>query len=291
MTSVCAVGLAVVDLVFEVGAVPSPGEKQFASGGRLVGGGPAANAAATVARLGGRAIFVGRVGDDPMGAIIREGLTEGGVDTAIETIAGATSPVSAVLVTTDGERTIVNRTDPALHTTGPQALPQAGAYLADIRWPLGADAAAVAARSHGVPCVLDLDRTDGAVPEAALRSASHVIASRSALGITDPETTLRALAHRTDAWVAVTLGADGVMWADDGVVRQIRPPRVEVVDTLAAGDVFHGAFALALAEGRDEASALRFSSAAAAAKCELPGGRAGIPERQRVEELEATTWT
>jgi len=68
-------------------------------------------------------------------------------------------------------------------------------------------------------------------------------------------------------------------------VRQLRPPAVEVVDTLAAGDVFHGAFALALAEGRGEVAALGFATVAAALKCRTFGGRLGAPERAEVEAL------
>jgi sulfofructose kinase len=60
---------------------------------------------------------------------------------------------------------------------------------------------------------------------------------------------------------------------------------VQVVDTLGAGDVFHGAYALALAEGKPALAAARFASAAAAIKCGRPGGRAGSPTRGEVEEL------
>jgi sulfofructose kinase len=244
-----------------------------------------------VARLGGTAHFVGCVGDDPIGGLIVHDLMVERVDTEdVMVVAGVSSPVSSVLVLPDGARTIVNHTDPALHVDPPGRVPPADAYLADVRWPVGAVAAMDAARAASVPGVLDLDRSSGPIPPAAVRRASHVIASIDALDHTDPAEALADLAGRTDGWVAVTLGGDGVAWLDDGAVHHLRPPPVEVVDTLAAGDVFHGAFALALAEGRREPEALRFATAAAATKCTMAGGRPGIPDRPAVDELEARPW-
>ncbi len=292
MTTICAVGLAVLDLVLGVDRLPRDATKDFADTAELVGGGPAANAAVAVARLGGVARFVGCVGDDPIGGLILHDLTVEGVDTdGVSVVTGATSPVSSVLVLPDGSRAIVNHTDPGLHRSAPDTLPDADAYVTDVRWPLGAEAAMETAAARNVPGVVDLDRSSGAVPEAAVRQASHVIASIDALDVTDPADALRHLADRTSAWVAVTFGAGGTAWLEDGTIRQLRPPPVDVVDTLAAGDVFHGAFALALAEGRDEAGAVRFATAAAAAKCSRPGGRRGIPDRMAVDDLEDRPWT
>lgn len=291
MTSVCAVGLAVLDLVMTVDRIPSAPTKHFADAARVVGGGPAATAAVAAARLGGTSHFVGCVGDDPIGGLILHGLAVEGVDTdAVIVVDGIASPVSTVLVTPDGARTIVNHTDPELHRRRPDHLPTADAYVADVRWPGGAEAAMASARERGVPGVLDLDRSPMAPPEEAVRTASHVVASIDALGTADADQALAELSGRTDGWVAVTLGGDGVAWLDGSTTRRLRPPDVAVVDTLGAGDVFHGAFALALAEGRDEAAAIRFATAAAATKCSRPGGQDGIPTRATVDELEAGSW-
>jgi len=91
---------------------------------------------------------------------------------------------------------------------------------------------------------------------------------------------------RTDAWLAVTLGDEGVVWLDDGgAVRTCPAFDVDVADTLGAGDVFHGAFALALAEERPIDEAVRRASAAAALKCTRFGGRAGIPTATEVDDF------
>ena len=76
-----------------------------------------------------------------------------------------------------------------------------------------------------------------------------------------------------------------VGWLEDGALHSIDAFPVDALDTTGAGDVFHGAFALALAEGADHATAFRFASAAAALKCTRPGARAGIPHRPDVERL------
>jgi sulfofructose kinase len=83
----------------------------------------------------------------------------------------------------------------------------------------------------------------------------------------------------------VTCGEQGVYWWQDGVIHHRPAYRVEVVDTLAAGDVFHGALALALAERQPIERAVRFASAAAALKCTRFGGREGIPDRATVERF------
>src|SRR5690606_8979108 len=97
------------------------------------------------------------------------------------------------------------------------------------------------------------------------------------------------LAARFDGFVAVTAGAQGCFWHEDGKVLHRPAPKVEAVDTLAAGDVFHGAFTLALAEGQPIAEAVAFANAAAAISCTVFGGRLGAPNRAAVEALMAAT--
>jgi sulfofructose kinase len=102
-------------------------------------------------------------------------------------------------------------------------------------------------------------------------------------GIADPDAALPEAASRLVGFVGVTLGARGFRWIESGAVRALTAPEVRAVDTLGAGDVFHGAFALGLAEGMATESAGRFACAAAALKCTRFGGRAGTPTRDEVE--------
>lgn len=293
MTTVTCVGIAVMDLLFSVDALPTGPGKLYADGFVEVGGGVAANAAVAVARLGGTARYVGRVGDDALGIRLLDELRDEGVDvTGVTTAQDLTSPVSAVFVDGAGERTIVNHTPPDLFA-GPADLAAAAdgsdAVLVDVRWPSGAESALAVARAAGIPSVFDFDRPMDDEGDSLIELASHVAFSDTALaataGTTDTETALRILADRTDAWLAVTRGARGVWWlADDELCHQPAFP-VDAVDTVGAGDVFHGALALALAEGRSEAEAVRFASAAAALKCTRPGGRSGTPTRSEVDQF------
>ena len=130
-----------------------------------------------------------------------------------------------------------------------------------MRWPAGGLAALGSARARGVPGVLDCDH-DPAGREDTLKAASHIVFALPTLvtysGTDDASEALRRAADRTGAWVAATAGADGVYWLADGTVAHLPAHEVAAVDTLGAGDVFHGAFALGLAEGMSEERALRF---------------------------------
>ena len=90
--------------------------------------------------------------------------------------------------------------------------------------------------------------------------------------------------------MGVTLGEDGFIWVEDGAIRQVYPPQIVTIDTLAAGDVFHGAFAIAITDGMPIENAVKYACAAAAIKCSRFGGRAGIPTRHEVEALVEATY-
>jgi sulfofructose kinase len=96
---------------------------------------------------------------------------------------------------------------------------------------------------------------------------------------------LRAASSIGSGVMMATDGAKGVYWLDGGKLRHQPAHEVEAVDTLGAGDVFHGALALALAEGRHMEAAVRFANAAAAIKVTRFGGRAGTPNRSEVNQL------
>lgn len=85
--------------------------------------------------------------------------------------------------------------------------------------------------------------------------------------------------------MAVTLGAKGVLWVNDGAVEHTPAYTVTTVDTLGAGDVYHGAFALGVAENREIEDVVRWAAATAALKCSRFGGREGIPTRDEVEDF------
>lgn len=293
MANVTCVGISVWDLVFRVERFPAAPGKYRALDRREVGGGVAANAAVTVAALGGDASLVSAVGDDPTGVRIIGDLIAHGVETAaVRRVGGRESPCSAVFVDASGERWIVNHASTDLFDRAEVPTDAdfdgADAVLADMRWPDGAMAAFHAARKRGVPAVLDCDHDPTDHPEV-LAGSTHAVFSLPTLsdyvGVADPAGALEAATGITDGMPIATAGDRGVYWWEDGVHHHLPALEVEVVDTLGAGDVFHGAFALALAEGRSVADGLAWAGAAAALKCTRFGGRAGIPTRAEVERL------
>ncbi len=166
------------------------------------------------------------------------------------------------------------------------------ALLADVRWPQGAILALRAARAAAIPSVIDGDVAERATLRSLAGVAEYAVFSAAGLtcfaGAGDTESGLRQALALGARFAAVTNGERGVTWIEAGQpggLRRLPAFAVSAVDTLAAGDVFHGAFALMLAEGEAPATALRFASAAAALKCARSGGRDGSPCRDEVERF------
>lgn len=293
---VLCVGVAVQDNIFAIDQFPTEPTKTFARDFRQVGGGPAANGAVTVARLGGAASLWARVGDDDVGRGIIAELMRYGVDTAhMRRVPDRRSGVSSVFVDTRGERYIFAFADRNLDTdTGwlPSDTPSGtDVVLCDVRWPDASEKVMKQAKARGLPIVLDADLTTDNSVERLIPHSTHAIFSAPALrrltNKTDIEESLRQAQTMTGGVVAVTLGVEGFAWLDHGKKRVVPAFAIKAIDTLAAGDVFHGAFALGLAEKLSVEDAGRFAGAAAGLKCTRWGGRVGIPTRQELDQFMA----
>jgi sulfofructose kinase len=160
--------------------------------------------------------------------------------------------------------------------------------MTDVRWPWAAETALRAARDAGISAILDADTAPVELLETLLPLATHIVASEpaaiSVAGTPDLRECVRILSNRYDVFTSVTGGADGCYWAEGAgkPVSRVAGFKVDAVDTLAAGDVFHGAFAHGLVEGKEIADIIRFANAAAAIKCARFGGRAGSPSQAEV---------
>ena len=290
---VSCVGVAVLDLIYNVERLPVSDDKIVAHSLVESGGGMAANAAAAIARLGGQAAWYGRVGDDALGGDVLSGLAAAGVEVGgARSIPGAQTSHSIVLVDDNGDRVIILFGSDGMPNEAAWldcgAVTAGDAVLADIRWIDGAVKALTAARMAGIPAIFDADVSKHPGALSAVRSASHAVFSAPGLaGLFDTDDPVEGLRRAASCapFVAVTLGANGVKWLDgSGAVQAIPSFPVVARETLGAGDVFHGAFALALAEGRNENDSLRFAAAAAAVKCARSGGRATFPTRDEVDK-------
>ena len=274
---------------------PAPGAKVSASEFIITGGGCAANAAVAIARLGGRAAFAGPLGgaDDQLSNRIVADLTAEGIDcSGAVRVAGGTASVSLILLDVTGEKAIATRRGvnlgKVLPTDAAKLVADIDAVLVDNRFPEFVTAVCRAAQARKIPIVIDLDLATKP-DDPLLQLGTHVVASAEALhgttGLSDYVAGLQRLAEHISGFLAITDGPNGVYWRDGGTLRHLPGFKVKAIDSLGAGDAFHGAFTLALAESRALADSLRFASAAAALKCTHFGGGAGAPQRAEVEEF------
>src|SRR3954462_4427808 len=293
---ILCVGIPGRDLTFRVDELPERGFKVNASHFDEISGGNALNAAIGIVRLGGRASVCGLMGDarEISSRYIFDKLGEEGIETEhIVHMPGLVTPISNIMIDPSGERTIVTFRDPQLwkvRLPDPEVLLEdCHAILTENRCAEFCTELCVEARDRGIPVIVDVDRTMS-LREGLLTASSHLVFSSEALqstaGMADDGEALKKIAKLTPSFLAGTQGAQGTLWLDEKRNLQRTPAfPVHTVDTLGAGDVFHGAFALAITEKQDVPDALRFASAAAALKCTRFGGAFAAPQRTEVEEL------
>lgn len=293
---ILCIGMPVRDLMFRVDGVPERGSKNPASHFDEICGGNGLNAAIAIARLGGHAALTGPMGDsrETSSKFIFERLAYEGVDTSdLVHVPGLLTSISAIMIDPSGERTNVTFRDPRLWKVRlpdtDKLLGQCDAILTESRCSEFANDLCAEARARGIPVVVDVDSTMS-LRDGLLTASSHLIFSGEALrataGISDDAAALNKIAELTPAFLAVTRGPLGTIWLDPALgLRETPAFAVQAVDSLGAGDVFHGGFTLAITEGQDLPHALRFASAAAALKCTRHGGAFACPQRPEVEAL------
>lgn len=287
-------GSTTLDTIYRVPALPSGPGKILPTAMAVVAHGMAASAATAAARLGAEAHLISRLGDDETGRrIVAELEGEGVRCGAVRRFEGLRSPLCTVLVDEAGERLVVPYYDPAI-PADPGWLPSglidsATAVQTDVRWPAGAALVLDRARAAGIPAVLDADVGPLEVIADLASRSSHVVFSEPAAlavsGTHDPWQAVARLSVMFKAFVAVTIGPGGCLWQQDAAILQARPPEVKAVDTLAAGDVFHGVFTWALARREPVEQAIRLANLAAAHKCTVFGGRLGAPRRTELDAM------
>jgi len=284
MADLVSIGLSVIDYVFL--CAQEEGSLRLVEDHVVQGGGMAATAAVTMARLGASVELWTRVGDGTPGRFIIEQLEAERVDTSqVRVCPGGRSPACAVLVDRrDGERRFIffpgRGLDPSTDHLDHSRLDRAKAVLVDCTWPEAQILAARRARERGVPVCGDIERLPPEVLDLVplIDYPIYSLECARAWGRTGSvEGDLRAVAELGGIVPMITLGDQGCIWLEEGKVRRLPAFEVEVVDTTGCGDVFHGAFAFGLAQGWDVETVARFASATAALKCRALGGRTGIP--------------
>jgi sulfofructose kinase len=289
----CAGG-AVEDIIMRVDRFPEPGTKVPASEFLITSGGQSGNAAVAIARLGGHVSFAGPLGaeDEFASRIVQTLLQENIECTGAVREPGAISSVSLILIDAAGEKMIATRRDQGLGEVAPldaeRTVSAMDVVLLDNRYPNFVIPICNAAKARGIPRVLDFDKA-APLDDPLLMACSHVISSSEALrgsaGLDDLPAALKKLGQHFKGFLAVTDGEHGVYWIDNGEIRHMPAFKIKAIDTLGAGDVFHGAFTLRLVESGDVVDSMRFASAAAAIKCTRFGGLMGAANRAEVDDF------
>jgi len=291
---ILGLGCVAVDELLYVDRYPSADAKTQVLRRERQCGGLTATALVAGARLGARCAYAGALGEDDLSRFVLERFSRQGVETGWLVRDSAARPVASTIVVDSqrGTRNIFYDLAGSLGASpaGPpeDAIRSCRVLLVDHFGVEGMIRAARIAREAGIPVVADFERDNlpgfdellGLVDHLVL---SHGFASRRT-GENDPERILRSLSEPPRAVVAVTCGDQGCYYrAEGGPIGHMPAFTVEVVDTTGCGDVFHGAYAAALARGLGLRERVRFASAASALKAMRSGGQAGIPDLSVVE--------
>ncbi|WKK58734.1 ribokinase [Sphingobacterium sp. BN32] len=295
---IVVVGSTNMDMVVKTGHIPKPGETVLGGTFFMNPGGKGANQAVAVARLGGDVTFISKIGNDIFGKQSSKIFDDEGVDIG-GIYAEMNSPSGIALITVDdkGENSIVVApgANAFLNEANVQdafdKYPQAGVLLVQLEIPMETVEAAIRyARSKQITVILNpapmnaavsklLDKIDIITPNA------HEAEALSKHPISDVDSAIaaakkiQALGVKT---VIITLGEEGAILLTEDDVQHIEAPKVEAVDSTAAGDVFNGAFAVALSEGKSLKNAVTFACRAAAIAVTKMGAQSSIPYRNEI---------
>jgi sulfofructose kinase len=290
------VGLNATDTLILVPEHPARGSKVESSSVNVLPGGQVASAVIACQVWGLQTRYVGKLGDDAAASVHRKEFARAGVEAQIITAPGCASHQSFILVDTNGERTVVRRSDEKLLLQSSELkrewISNAGALLVDGCDTAAATTAAEWARESRVTVIADFDEAYPGI-EALIKNVDYLIVSRDfpekLCGERDLEKSLPLLQHRFGCRLtAATLGVDGVLAWDGKEFHSARAYRVPVMDTTGAGDIFHAGFIFGLLRGWPLQRQLDFACAAAALNCTAHGARGGIRSVEEIEKLMTT---
>jgi len=304
MKRIVVIGSSNTDMIIQVPHLPGPGETVLGGQFTTTAGGKGANQAVAAARAGGQVTFIGAVGDDVFGRESFKRLAEDGIDTGLCIVDPLTpSGVAQIFVADDGENAIAvapganaclepGHIDRIGSLFGPDTV-----VLLQLETPI--DTVVHAARlAHDSGATVILNPAPAADLPDEIFSCLHYLTPNltevellTGIAVSDDSSAAAAtdaLHRRGMRTVLLTRTADGVFYSrqplGQPVQKQSWPAfRVNAVDTTAAGDVFNGCFAVAIAEGRALEEAIRFAQAGAALCVQTLGAQASAPGRMQVE--------
>ncbi|TVX99050.1 ribokinase [Cohnella terricola] len=296
MTNVFSIGSLNMDVVYQVSALPKPGETIQSLSRKLFPGGKGANQAVAAARSGGSVWMIGAVGDDSYGEALLSALQADGIRT--ETVHPTEGDTGTAFITVDAhaENHIVLAAG-ANGRLSPSDIPEwiwgeAAMIMLqnEIPWPVNWHVLE-SARKRGIPVIMNAapamhieEEAFPLIPILVVNETElEAISGQRVRDLADARAAAGMLIVRGVNNVLVTLGSQGSLWVAHGEEEFWTPAfRVEPVDTTAAGDTFIGAFAAEYASGAPVQQALRFASAAAAIAVTREGAQISVPRREEI---------
>jgi ribokinase len=280
------------DLLFKVDRLPRPGETVLCPGYAFAPGGKGANQAAAAAKAGAQVLFVGKVGEDAYGPVLRRLLEEAGVDCSRLATCDRPTGIAVIGVDAAGENAITVASGANLEVGAdqiPDELLAPGTTVLcqnEIR-PEETFAALRRAHASGARTILNLAPA-GPVPEDVLTALDLLIVNEhEAAALTgrmaEPRDLATDLSARHGLTCVLTLGAKGAIAVGPDLALRATPLRIHPVDTTGAGDTFAGALAAWLDGGATLPEALAAATVAAALACEHLGAQTAQPTRAMIE--------
>ncbi len=307
MKNILVVGSSNTDMVIRVARIPKPGETVLGGDFVMAPGGKGANQAVAAARAGGRVTFLARVGNDLFGEQAIRNFEADGIDVRFLARDGrAPSGVALINVDDAGENSI-SVASGANALLAPEDVLRAEAafqgadlVLTQLETPLETvRVTAEMARTRGIPVILN-PAPPRPLDDAILRNVAVITPNESEARLLtglpvgtelEARDAARVLRARGPALAIVTMGERGALASGRDYEGMMPAFQVRAIDTTAAGDVFNGALAVALAEKRAVPEALRFASAAAAISVTRAGAQPSAPTRVEIEEFLARRLT
>ncbi|NEQ52006.1 MAG: sugar kinase [Leptolyngbya sp. SIO3F4] len=273
------VGLMTLDCIYQAQRPPQANEKLVAQAVMMAAGGPATNAAVAFAALGGKATIMASVGQHPVTTLLRDDMTQVGVTVAdLTPTRYEPPPISSIVVSHTGERAVISRNAVGLQV-GQQVvdlvdLTDVDVVLVDGHQMILSQQMAIQANAVAIPVVVDAGSWKPGF-EQVLSLATVVIASAN-FQPPDGTDSLTYLQNLGIPYIAITQGERPIVVSDQGNISELTVSAVSVVDTLGAGDIFHGAFCYVW---KDKfAAALHRASQVAGRSCQSFGTRAWIAD-------------
>ena len=300
-SKIVVVGSSNTDMIIQLDRIPRPGETLLGGEFTSAAGGKGANQAVGAARAGGDVTFIARVGKDIFGDQAVAGFRKDGINVNhVFRDAAAPSGVALIFVAKDGENSIAvagganGKLSPADVKRAAKVIRSAAMLVAQLETPLATvPAAADIAAKAGVRFILN-PAPARPLPDALLKRVSILTPNETeaelltGIKVTNEATAAKAAAKlrsRGVQTVILTLGSRGAFIADDKGKQLVPGFKVKAVDTTAAGDIFNGALAVALAEGKALPDAVRFANAAAAISVTCLGAQPSAPSRTEIESF------